>query len=173
MISRFIFVHVDKCKFFLKNSSSKCWLCFLLFVWLTQKYFRLEFGSLGYNSITMLCEKFVEVSISGFNKCSSKIRCPALFFCLYSFLILLRCEIQGVEIWNLLLFPVFKLGWESTQLEDICDIVVCDKAKNRGGTVNKISVYAEVIVRWASTEKLFWEISQGSHEINYCGVSFW
>ena len=43
MKSKFYFLHVDiwfgvtKCKFILKNSSLKCWLCSHLFLWQTQK----------------------------------------------------------------------------------------------------------------------------------------
>ena len=32
------YFHVSKCKFILKNSSSKCWLRFRLFLWWTQKF---------------------------------------------------------------------------------------------------------------------------------------
>ena len=38
--------------------------------------------------------------------------------------------------------PVFKLSPENTQPENMCDIVL-EKAKGRGGTVNRTSVYAE------------------------------
>ena len=53
-----------------------------------------------------------------------------------------------------LLLPVCKLDRANTQSENICDIVF-DKAKGRGGTLNRISDYAEAVVRWASIENVF------------------
>ena len=50
---------------------------------------------------------------------------------------------------------------ENTQQENMCDIVF-EKAKSRGGTVNRTSVYAEGAVRKGSLKKVLWEISQNS-----------
>ena len=50
------------------------------------------------------------------------------------------------EILSSLLLPVYKLSQKNTQPESICDIVF-NKAKGRGGKVNKTSVYAEAVVR--------------------------
>ena len=49
---------------------------------------------------------------------------------------------------------------------------VFEKAKDCGGTVNRISDYAEAAVRSGSIEKLFWEISQNSQGNTCAGVSF-
>ena len=52
-----------------------------------------------------------------------------------------------------LLFPVCKLDRANTQSESICDILL-DKGKGSGGTVNRISDYAEAVVPWASIENV-------------------
>ena len=70
-----------------------------------------------------------------------------------------------------LLFPAYKFTRESTQPENMYDIAF-EKAKDCGGTVNRISDYAEAAVRSGSIEKLFWEISQNSQENTCAGVSF-
>ena len=49
-----------------------------------------------------------------------------------------------LRVWNN--FPVYKLTQKNTQPEIMCDIVF-DKAKGRGGTVNRTSVYAEAAVQ--------------------------
>ena len=49
-----------------------------------------------------------------------------------------------LRVWNN--FPVYKLTRKNTQPEIMCDIVF-DKAKGRGGTVNRTSVYAEAAVQ--------------------------
>ena len=46
---------------------------------------------------------------------------------------------------SLILFPVHKLSRENTQPENMFEIVF-KKAKDRGGTVNKKSVYAETTI---------------------------
>ena len=46
---------------------------------------------------------------------------------------------------SLLLFPVYKLDRESTQPENMCDIVL-EKAKACGGTVKRMGVWAEAAV---------------------------
>ena len=51
------------------------------------------------------------------------------------------CEILG-----LLLFQVYKLSQENTQPENMC-VIVFEKTKGRGGTVNRASVYAEAAVQ--------------------------
>ena len=43
------------------------------------------------------------------------------------------------------LFPVYKLSRENTQPENVCDIVI-EKAKGRGGKVNRTSAYEEAAV---------------------------
>ena len=50
------------------------------------------------------------------------------------------------EILSSLLFSVYKLSWENTQPENMCDIVF-EKAKGCVGKVNRMSVYAEEAVR--------------------------
>ena len=47
---------------------------------------------------------------------------------------------------KVLLFPVYNLNWENTQSEYMSDNVF-EKAKGRGGTVNRTSLYAEAAVR--------------------------
>ena len=44
------------------------------------------------------------------------------------------------------MFPVYKLSGENTQPENIRDIAF-EKAKGRGGTVNRTNDYAEAAVR--------------------------
>ena len=44
------------------------------------------------------------------------------------------------------MFPVVKLSQENTPPENMCDIIF-EKAKGRGGTVNRTKVYAETAVR--------------------------
>ena len=51
------------------------------------------------------------------------------------------CEILG-----LLLFQVYKLSRENTQPENMC-VIVFEKTKGRGGTVNRTSVCAEAAVQ--------------------------
>ena len=46
---------------------------------------------------------------------------------------------------SVLLFHVYKLNQETTQPENICDIVF-EKTKGCGGIVNRTSVYAEAAV---------------------------
>ena len=50
------------------------------------------------------------------------------------------------ETLSLLLFQVYKLSRENTQLENMCDIAF-EKTEGCGGTVNRTSVYAEVAVQ--------------------------
>ena len=49
---------------------------------------------------------------------------------------------HAFEILSSLLLPVYKLSRENTQPENMCDIVF-GKAKGRGGTVNRASVYGK------------------------------
>ena len=51
-----------------------------------------------------------------------------------------------IIIKNSLLIPAYKLIRKNTLIESICDIVF-KKAKDRGGTVNRKSVYDEAAVR--------------------------
>ena len=51
------------------------------------------------------------------------------------------CEILG-----LLLFQVYKLSQENTQPENMY-VIVFEKTKGRGGTVNRTSVYVEAAVQ--------------------------
>ena len=44
------------------------------------------------------------------------------------------------------LFPAYKLSRKNTQPENMCDIVF-EKAKGRGGTVNRMSIYGKAAVR--------------------------
>ena len=52
----------------------------------------------------------------------------------------------GFEILSSLLFPAYKLNWENTQSEYMSDNVF-KKAKGRGGTVNRTSLYTEAAVQ--------------------------
>ena len=67
-----------------------------------------------------------------------------------------------------LLFPAYKLTGKNTQTENICDIVY-EKAKGRGGTVKRTSVYGEAKV---SLKKMFREILQNSQENIFARISF-
>ena len=49
------------------------------------------------------------------------------------------------------LFPIYKLYWENTQPENMCDVVF-EKTKCCGGTVNRMSFYAEAAV-WKGSLK--------------------
>ena len=53
----------------------------------------------------------------------------------------------------------------------MCDIAF-EKTKGHSGTVNRASVYAEVVIRNGSLKKILWEISQNSQEYICAGVSF-
>ena len=70
-----------------------------------------------------------------------------------------------------LLFPVYKLDRESTQPENMCDIVL-EKAKACGGTVKRMGVWAEAAVWRGSMKEVFWDISQNAQENTCAGVSF-
>ena len=69
---------------------------------------------------------------------------------------------------SLLLFQVYKLSQETTQPENICDIVF-EETKGRGGIVNLTGVYAEAALQMV--RRVVGEISQNSEEI-YAGISF-
>ena len=95
-------------------------------------------------------------SVSSFNEFSSRIG--------YSFLVLLLW--WGFEILSLLLFPIYKLGRESTHPENMWhrfwqgERAWWDSKQNR------------VAVRMGSIKKVVWNISQNSQEIFRAGVSF-
>ena len=76
----------------------------------------------------------------------------------------------GFEILSSYLFPVYKLNWENSQPENMCNIV-SEKAKGHGGILNKTSVLqkqpAEGIFK-----KMLWEISQSSQENIFVRISF-
>ena len=53
---------------------------------------------------------------------------------------------SGVKILSSPLLAVYKLSRENTQPENMCDVVF-DKAKGRGGTVNRKDGYAQAAIQ--------------------------
>ena len=60
----------------------------------------------------------------------------------------------GFLVLSSLLLPVYKLSRENTHPENICDIDF-EKAKDRGGTVNRISFYADAVIRRVFFKEFF------------------
>ena len=58
-----------------------------------------------------------------------------------------------------LLFPTYKLNQKNTNPENMCDIVF-EKAKVRGRTVNRASIYAEAAVFEKGVMKNFAEFTR-------------
>ena len=75
------------------------------------------------------------------------------------FRILLLLWQLEVEILNSLSFTFYKSGQESTQPENMCDIIF-ENLKCPGGTANRMSNYAEAIVQWGPTKKCSEEIQE-------------
>ena len=69
---------------------------------------------------------------------------------------------------SLLWFQVYKLSQETTQPENICDIVF-EETKGCGGIVNVTGVHVEAALQ--RIRRVLGEISQNSEEI-YAGISF-
>ena len=87
----------------------------------------------------------------------SKKKASSLMFDLVVGVWLRVCEILG-----LLLFQVYKLSQENTQPENMC-VIVFEKTKGRGGTVNRTSVYVEAAVQSVLWKK-YHEKIRGIHK---------
>ena len=104
------------------------------------------FGKIWTTKITQQ-GKFFEFWVSSFNQFSSKLGyVPLKFLLLFISNFISVMLTSGVKILSSPLLAVYKLSRENTQPENMCDVVF-DKAKGRGGTVNRKDGYAQAAIQ--------------------------
>ena len=73
---------------------------------------------------------------------------------------------------SFLLFPLYKLSLENTQLENMCDTVL-EKTKSHGGIVNRTSIYAEAAVQKVLLKTCYEKFGRLHQETSAQEYLFW